>query len=112
MSGMGSFSLQLYKKKIVTLVLISSYKDATCLVTISEGKFFSLGMDLDYLLSVSGNEMTQIMADLQRLYCRLLTFPMVTVAAANGMIYSYLTSPYHRRLFLGRSLNTKSAADT
>ncbi|CAI8053792.1 Enoyl-CoA delta isomerase 3 [Geodia barretti] len=45
-------------------------------------------MDLDYLLSVSGNEMTQIMADLQRLYCRLLTFPMVTVAAANGHIYA------------------------
>ena len=81
--------------------MISSYKDATCLVTISEGKFFSLGINLDYLLSVSGNEMTQIMADLQRLYCRLLTFPMVTVAAANGMIPH---TPYHRRLPLSTAL--------
>ena len=62
-----------------------SYEDATCLVTISQGKFFSLGLDLDVLISASAGETMQFMVDLQRLYCRLLTLPLVTVAAANGI---------------------------
>ena len=66
------------------LLCLSSYKDATCLVTISEGKFFTLGLDLDLLATATGQEMTQFMADLQNLYRRLLTFPLVTVAAVNG----------------------------
>ena len=51
-------------------------------MTISEGKHFSLGLDLDL---ANMDKMTQYVADLQKLYCRLLTFPLVTIAAANGM---------------------------
>ena len=48
-------------------------------MTISEGKFFSLGLDLDLLMSASGEEMVQFMVDLQSLFCRLLTFPLLMV---------------------------------
>ena len=68
------------------MVTISfSYEDATSMVTISDGKYFSLGLDLDVLLHASAAELTQYLVDVQKLFCRLLTFPMVTVAAANGM---------------------------
>lgn len=55
------------------------------MVTISEGKFFSLGLDLEVFLRASSLELNQYLTNLQNLYCRLLTFPLVTVAAVNGI---------------------------
>jgi enoyl-CoA hydratase/carnithine racemase len=63
-----------------------SYEDAACMVTISDGKHYSLGLDVDLLSG--GVDMIQYLFDVQKLYRRLLTFPMVTVAAANGHIYA------------------------
>ena len=57
------------------------------MVTISDGKYFSLGLDLE-LANPDRSEMIQYIVDLQKMYCRLLTFPLVTVAAANGIIHS------------------------
>lgn len=65
-------------------VSLFSYNDATCMVTISDGKIFSLGLDLEMLMSAGPAELMQFMVDLQSLYCRLLIFPLVTVAAVNG----------------------------
>ena len=62
----------------------NSYEDATALVTMGEGKFYSLGLDLPVLAALSLAEMHQFSDDLQKLFLRLLTFPLVTVAAING----------------------------
>ena len=62
----------------------NSYEDATSLVTMGEGKFYSLGLDLTALGALSAMEMQQFAYDLQKLLLRLLTFPLVTVAAING----------------------------
>ena len=55
------------------------------MVTISDGKVFSLGLDVDLMVQASAEELMQYMVDLQKLYCRMLTFPLVTVAAVNGV---------------------------
>ena len=65
-------------------MLHCSYEDATALVTISEGRHYSLGLDLTLVMGMNAQELIQFLTDLQQLYCRLLTFPLVTVAAANG----------------------------
>ena len=57
------------------------------MVTVSDGKHYSLGLDLE-LVTGGGVNMTQYLFDVQKLYRRLLTFPMVTVAAANGKLMS------------------------
>jgi len=53
-------------------------------VTIGEGKFYSLGLDLELMASMSAFEMVSFSNNLQKLLARLLTFPLVTVAAING----------------------------
>ncbi len=52
------------------------------LVTTGEGKFFSNGLDLDWLMS--GEDTTGFFEGLHALFARLLTFPTATAAAING----------------------------
>ncbi len=52
------------------------------LVTTGEGKFFSNGLDLDWLLS--GADTSGFFEGLHALFARLLTFPTATAAAING----------------------------
>ena len=54
------------------------------MVTIGEGKHYCLGLDLDYLGSASALEALAFSDSLQQLLLRILTFPLVTVAAING----------------------------
>ena len=60
------------------------YEDAKAVVTIGEGKHYSLGLDLEGMAQMSGLETFQLSCDIQKLLARLLTFPLVTVAAVNG----------------------------
>jgi enoyl-CoA hydratase/carnithine racemase len=52
------------------------------LITIGEGKFFSNGLDLDWLMS--GADTAGFFEGLHALFARLLTFPTATAAAING----------------------------
>lgn len=70
------------------------------MVTISEGKHYSLGLELELVTSSSGAQLAQYMFDVQKLYCRLLTFPLVTVAAANGIAGTPSSPPYYSSLLL------------
>lgn len=69
----------------------SSYEDANSVVTIGDGKFYSLGLDLEHMATMAPYELITFTSDLQKLLARLLTFPLVTVAAING-IYSFSRS--------------------
>jgi Delta3-Delta2-enoyl-CoA isomerase len=53
------------------------------LVTVGEGKFYSNGMDLDWLATVP-HQASGYLAAIYRLLGRVLGFPAVTVAAVNG----------------------------
>lgn len=61
-----------------------SYEDATCMVTVGKGKFYSLGLDLEWMPGLNALELMEFGNNLQKLFARILTFPLVTVAALNG----------------------------
>jgi Delta3-Delta2-enoyl-CoA isomerase len=57
------------------------------LVTTGADRFYSTGLDLPWL--ATGAERPELfVSDLQKLFARLLTFPMVTVAALNGHAFA------------------------
>lgn len=57
------------------------------LVTTGEGRFYSTGLDLEWLSS--GAEPPRVfLADLHMVLARLLAFPVVTVAAINGHAFA------------------------
>ena len=58
----------------------------TALVTTGAGKFYSNGLDLEWLGSVSDPD--GFMEQVHRLLVRVLTFPAVTVAAVNGHAFA------------------------
>ncbi|MFG1645922.1 enoyl-CoA hydratase/isomerase family protein [Amycolatopsis sp. NPDC049252] len=53
------------------------------LVTTGGGKFYSNGLDLDWLLA-NGDQAGKYVAEVQELFARILTLPVPTVAAVNG----------------------------
>jgi len=57
------------------------------LVTTGEGKFYSNGLDLDWLMS-AGAEASTFIDDVHRLLGRVLGFAAVTVAAVNGHAFA------------------------
>ena len=65
-----------------------SYEDAVAMVTIGKGKHFSLGLDLEGLITLSAPKLMEFSDNLQKLLGRILTFPLVTVAAINGTQYA------------------------
>ena len=61
--------------------------DGPCaLVTTGAGKFYSNGLDLDWLSS--GEETSGCLEDVHRLFGRVLSFPAFTVAAVNGHAFA------------------------
>lgn len=62
-------------------------KDAHGLITTGFGKFYSNGLDLDWLRA--NDERTQwYVGRVQELFSRILTFPLPTVAAVNGHAFA------------------------
>jgi Delta3-Delta2-enoyl-CoA isomerase len=53
------------------------------LVTTGQGRFYTNGLDLDWLAAI-GDAAARFLADLTRLLGRLVSFPVPTVAAVNG----------------------------
>lgn len=54
------------------------------MVTTGEGRFYSTGVDVTTVQSPNPNHFLEVLTQLQQLLARLLTFPVVTVAAING----------------------------
>ncbi|MFI1461223.1 enoyl-CoA hydratase-related protein [Nocardia carnea] len=57
--------------------------DAQGLITTGSGKFYSNGLDLDWLMA-NGDRTEWYVARVQELFARILTFPLPTVTAVNG----------------------------
>nr|KAG5702846.1 hypothetical protein BaRGS_001928 [Batillaria attramentaria] len=58
-------------------------------VTTGEGKFFSNGIDLDWMgKEENAEKVPTFMEDFQKLLARILIFPLPTVAAINGHCYA------------------------
>ena len=57
------------------------------LVTTGDGRFYSTGLDLEWLAS-GAEPADRFVGDVQRLFARLLAFPLATVAAINGHAFA------------------------
>ncbi|MEQ0564227.1 enoyl-CoA hydratase/isomerase family protein [Amycolatopsis sp. NEAU-NG30] len=58
-------------------------RDAHGLVTTGSGKFYSNGLDLEWLMA-NGDRAEWYVSRVQELFARILTFPLPTIAAVNG----------------------------
>nr|XP_039247733.1 enoyl-CoA delta isomerase 3-like [Styela clava] len=67
---------------------VESWPDVKALVTTGSGKFYSNGLDLEYLMGISQEEFAEYGKRFMELRKRLLCFPMVTVAAINGHCFA------------------------
>jgi enoyl-CoA hydratase/carnithine racemase len=58
------------------------------LVTTGQGKFYSNGLDLEYMYGLSQPEVLAFLGEVHRLFARILSFPAYTVAAMNGHAFA------------------------
>jgi Delta3-Delta2-enoyl-CoA isomerase len=82
-SGENRFGLQWLAGVNEALDQVEATEGACALVTTGDGKFYSNGMDLDWLATVPAQAGDYLRA-IYRLLGRLLSFPAITVAAVNG----------------------------
>jgi enoyl-CoA hydratase/carnithine racemase len=61
---------------------------ARALVTTGEDRFYSNGLDLEWLLLPGTEDIREFVVDAEALLARLLGFPTTTVAACNGHTYA------------------------
>jgi enoyl-CoA hydratase/carnithine racemase len=62
--------------------------DGPCaLVTTGEGKYYSNGLDLDWIMS-AGDAANGFVQEVHQVFGRMLTFPAITVAAINGHAFA------------------------
>jgi len=66
---------------------IERHSGPLALVTTGEGKFYSNGLDLDWMAQ-SGETAGPLLDDVHRLLGRVLLFPALTVAAVNGHAFA------------------------
>jgi enoyl-CoA hydratase/carnithine racemase len=66
---------------------VEAVEGPVALVTTGEGKFFSNGLDLDWLMS-GADDTEGFIDDVHRMLGRVLGFPAVTVAAVNGHAFA------------------------
>jgi Delta3-Delta2-enoyl-CoA isomerase len=58
------------------------------LVTTGEGKFYSNGLDLAWFGGEGSGQVLETLAKVDRLFARMLVFPIATVAAMNGHAFA------------------------
>lgn len=71
-----------------TLDRIEAAPDPVALVTTGSGRFFSNGLDLEWLFGKGEQHMRSFVAGVEMLYARLIEAPYITVAACNGHTYA------------------------
>jgi enoyl-CoA hydratase/carnithine racemase len=82
------FNLPMLDAFKVSLDAVEADESASAVVLTGEGKFFSNGLDLEWMTE-AGEESTRLVVErLQALYIRLLTFPLPVVAAVNGHAFA------------------------
>lgn len=67
---------------------VEAAEDPVALITIGEGKFYSNGLDLEFMSKITPKEAFENVGRVHGLLGRLLGFPCVTVAALNGHAFA------------------------
>lgn len=66
---------------------VDASADPVALVTTGTGKYFSNGLDLEWIMG-SGVDMLAFVRNVERLYARVIAAPYITVAALNGHTFA------------------------
>jgi Delta3-Delta2-enoyl-CoA isomerase len=82
-AGENRFSMDVLDRFNTALDQVEAAHGPRALVTTGDGKFYSNGLDLDWLVSAP-DRATDYLAAVYRLLGRMLGFPALTVAAVNG----------------------------
>jgi enoyl-CoA hydratase/carnithine racemase len=82
-AGENRFSMDVLERLNTALDQVEDTDGPRALVTTGDGKFYSNGLDLDWLASAP-DRATEYLAAVYRLLGRMLGFPALTVAAVNG----------------------------
>ncbi len=67
---------------------VENAEGPAALVTTGQGKFYSNGLDLEWMGGEGAGELQQHMANVHGAFLRMLTFPMITVAGLNGHTFA------------------------
>jgi len=86
-AGENRFNPPFLKKLHEALDEVERTTGATALITTSEGKFFSNGLDLEWLAQ-NMNQASSLTSAFERFLARLLVFPIPTIAAINGHAFA------------------------
>jgi enoyl-CoA hydratase/carnithine racemase len=87
-SGENRFNLEFLATLNRALDEVERSEDPTALVTTGEGKFYSNGLDLDWMSAAGAERATENIAQVHALLGRLLAFPVITVGALNGHAFA------------------------
>lgn len=82
-TGENRFSMEVLDRFNAALDQVEAADGPRALVTTGAGKFYSNGLDLDWMASAP-DRATEYLAAVYRLLGRMLGFPVLTVAAVNG----------------------------
>ncbi|MBW2314031.1 MAG: enoyl-CoA hydratase/isomerase family protein [Deltaproteobacteria bacterium] len=67
---------------------VAKSEGPAALVTTGEGKFYSNGLDLDWMSGDGAGEVNEFISDVHRMFARFLGFTLPTVAAMNGHAFA------------------------
>ena len=81
--GENRFSLEWLAEVNAALDVVQATDGAAALVTTGDGKFYSNGMDLDWL-ATAPQRAGEYLSAIYHVLGRVLSFPAITVAAVNG----------------------------
>lgn len=87
-SGENRFNRSFLDELNAALDEVERSEGPAALVTTGEDKFYSNGLDLDWLMGEGAPHFTGVVTDLIRLLGRLMGFPMATAAAMNGHTFA------------------------
>jgi enoyl-CoA hydratase/carnithine racemase len=82
-AGENRFSMEWLDEVNAALDRVQATDGPAALVTTGDGKFYSNGMDLDWL-ATAPQRASEYLTAIYRVLGRVLSFPAVTVAAVNG----------------------------
>lgn len=75
------------KKDLMYFAFFFRNKDVQFLITTGDGKFYSNGIDLEFLGTCTAEEKLKTINGFPSAILRLLTFPVPTIAALNGTFF-------------------------
>lgn len=86
--GENRFNRSFLDALFAALDEVEKSEGPAALVTTGEGKFYSNGLDLDWMGADGRDQQTEFMGDVHRMFARFLAFPVPTVAAMNGHAFA------------------------